>query len=157
GLELDAAKLLVDLVNNVLQPLQVLVDAFALSKGLNLFCFEATDAGRFFKNRPALLGRRLEKHVHLTLLNDTVGVRSCPTSEEELLDVLEPAWLLVDEVFALTVAVDAAGDLHFIRLGAKHAAAVIEGHGHLGQAEAAPGGGTVENDVGHFAAAQALG
>ena len=65
--------------------------------------------------------------------------------------------LAVDEVFAFAGAIDAAGDLHFLGVGGQLAAAVVEGHGDFGQAEAAARGGAVEDDVGHFAAAQALG
>ena len=70
---------------------------------------------------------------------------------------LQPARLAVDEIFALAGAIDPAGDLHFLGFGGELALAVVEGHGDLGQAEAAASAGAVEDDVGHFAAAQALG
>ncbi len=65
--------------------------------------------------------------------------------------------MLVDEVLALAAAVNAAADLHLVGLGGQRAAAVVKGHGDFGHAEAAPGRRAVEDDVGHLAAAQALG
>ena len=86
--------------------------------------------------RRSLRGR-LQQHVHAALLDDAVGVGAGAAAEEEVLDVLEPAGLAVDEVLALAAAVDAAGDLHLVGVGGEDAAGVVEGHRDLGQAEAA--------------------
>jgi hypothetical protein len=56
----------------------------------------------------------------------------------------------------LAVTVDAASDLNCSGLGQKGLSAVVEGHSHFGEAEAPASGGTIENDVGHLLAAQAL-
>ena len=48
-------------------------------------------------------------------------------------------------------------DLHFAGIGGQAAATVVEGHGDFVQAETAPRGGAVKDDVGHLAAAQTLG
>ena len=60
-------------------------------------------------------------------------------------------------IFAFAVAIDAAGDLHFVGVDGELMPAIVEGHRDFGEAEAAPRGGAVEDDVGHLAAAQALG
>src|ERR1019366_9006643 len=65
--------------------------------------------------------------------------------------------LAVDEVFAFAGAVNAPRDLHFLSFGGELLFAVVERHRDFREAEAAARGGTVENDVGHLAAAQALG
>ena len=74
------------------------------------------------------LVRRLQQHVDPALLDDAVGVGAGPGAEEQVLDVLEPAELAVDEVFALAVAVDAAGDLHLVGVDGEDALGVVEGH-----------------------------
>src|SRR5262249_13522304 len=91
------------------------------------------------------------------LRDDAVGVGAGAAAEEHLLHVAEPAQLAVDEVLALAAAVDAAADLDFFARYAEEAPAVVEGHGDLGHAEAAARRRAVENDVGHLAAAEALG
>ena len=156
-LQLDAAELLLDLVDDVLQPLQVLIDAFELAQRLDLLGLEAADAGRLLEDGAPILGRGLQQHVDPALLDDAVGVGAGAAAEKEVLDVLEPAELVVDEVFALAGAIDAARDLHLVGLGGEDAAAVVERHRHLGQAEAAARRRAVEDDVGHLAAAQAFG
>src|SRR5262249_51781935 len=50
-----------------------------------------------------------------------------------------------------------AGDLHFFTVGGEEPAAVVKRHRHFGQAEGLSRRRAVEDDVGHFAAAQALG
>ena len=80
-----------------------------------------------------------------------------PVPRNRSLMSLSRADLAVDEVFAFAGAIDAAGDLHFLGVGGELALAVVEGHGDFGQPEAAARSGAVEDDVGHFAAAQAFG
>src|SRR5262249_55758315 len=118
---------------------------------------EAANAGRLFEDRTPLLGGRLQEHVHATLFDDAIGVGARTGAEEQLFNIAEAADLVVDEVFALAAAVDAAGDLHLVGLGGEQAAGVVERHRHLGQAEAAARRRAVENYVRHLAAAQALG
>src|SRR5262249_40417062 len=105
----------------------------------------------------ALARRGLQEDIDTALFDDAVGVGTSTGAEEELLDVLEAAGLVIDEVFALAGAVDTASDLHFFGLGGQDMAAVVKGHGDLGHAEAAPGRRALEDDVGHLAAAQGLG
>src|SRR5207237_10297912 len=136
--------------------LQVLVDALQFAQGLDLLGLESADAGRLLEDGAALAGRSLQEDVDLALGDDAVGVVAGAGTQEQVLDVLEPADLAVDEVFAFAGAIDAAGDLHFLHVGGEVAAGVVEGHGDLGEAEAAPRAGAGEDDVGHCAAAQAL-
>ncbi len=52
-LNLDAAQLLFDLVDDVLQAQQILVDAFELAQAFSFLGFEPADAGGFLENRAA--------------------------------------------------------------------------------------------------------
>ena len=98
----------------------------------------------------------MEEHVDPALLNNAVGVAAGPGAEKKVLDVAEPARLLINQIFAFAAAIDATGDLHFACLGGEVAVAVVEGHGDFGQSEAASRGRAVEDYIGHFAAAQTL-
>src|SRR5262249_43419306 len=121
-LQLDAAELLLDLVDDVLEALEVLIDALELAEGLGLLGLEAADAGRLLEDVAALPGGGLQEAIDAALLDDAVGVAAGAGAEEEVLDVLEAAGLLVDQVLALAAAVDAAGDLHLLGLGGEGAA-----------------------------------
>ena len=71
-----------------------------------------------------------------------------------MLNVLQSARLLVDEVFARTVAVDAAGDRHLVVVRTEFLLAVGEGNGHFGKTERLARVGAVEDDVDKLGAAQ---
>src|SRR5262249_17476133 len=137
--------------------LQVQFDGFELAKSFDFARLEPADPGGFFEDLAAVLMRRLQQGIDAALLDDRVSSLRGPGTEEEVLDVAQPARLLVDQVLALTVAVNAAGDLHFRSGDVDDAVGVVEGDGDLGHAEAAAGAGAIEDDVGHFAAAHALG
>ncbi len=55
-LQLDAAELLVHLVDDVLEAEQVLIDTLQLAEGFDLFGLETADAGGFLEDGAALLG-----------------------------------------------------------------------------------------------------
>src|SRR5262249_22677009 len=105
----------------------------------------------------AFLRRGLQQHIDPALLDDAISIRAGAGAEKQILDILEPAGLLIDEVLALAVPVNAASYLNFVGLGIEGTPAIVERHGNLGKAEAAARGGAIEDDVGHFAAAQTLG
>src|SRR5581483_6250277 len=143
----DAPQLLLDLVRDVAEAEEVGIDALQLAERLGLAGAESADAGRLLEDRPPFLRRCLQQHIDAALLDDAVGVGPGAGAEEQVLDVLEAAELVVDEVLALAAAVDPAGDLQFVVLGGELPAGVVEGKCYLGHAEAAARGGTVEDDV----------
>src|SRR5262249_29445583 len=153
-LKFHAAELLFDFLDNVLEPLQILVGAFQLAQRLDFFGLESADAGRFLKDAAAFLGGGLKQHIHATLLDDGISLGPCAAAEKKLLDVFETGWLLIDEIFAFAPAIDPAGDLYFFGFGGKRACSVVERHRDFCHAEAAARRGTLKNDVGHLAAAQ---
>src|SRR5262245_50592897 len=111
GLELDAAELLIDFLDDVAEPLQVLLNAFELAERLDLLGLETANAGRLLEEDAPLFRRGLQEHIDAPLLNDAVGAAASAGTQEEILDVLEAADLIVDKVFAFAGAVDAAADL----------------------------------------------
>src|SRR5262249_32976365 len=80
-LQLDAAELLLDLVDNVAESLQIEIDAFELAESLDFLCFEAADAGRFLEDGAPFLGRGLQEHVDPALLDDAISVAAGPRAE----------------------------------------------------------------------------
>src|SRR5262249_16678611 len=138
GLKLDAAELLLHLVDDVASALEVLVDAFQLTERLGLLGLETADARGFLENGTTLLGRRLRQAVEASLLDHAVSVCAGAAAEEQLLDILEPAGLVIDEILAFAVAINPARDLDLVSFDREEAAAVVESHRHFSQAEAAP-------------------
>src|SRR5579884_1884554 len=156
-LQFDAAQLLFDFIENVAQASYVLLDALQAAQRFDFLGFEAADAGGFLKDGAAVLGRGLQEDIDAALLDDAIGVAAGATAQKEVLNILQAADLIVDEVLAFTATVDAASDLHFLGRCGQGAAAVVEGHGDFGDAQAAPRCRAIENHIRHFAAAQALG
>nr|WP_171468867.1 hypothetical protein [Frigoriglobus tundricola] len=156
GLHPERAELGVQRVELVLRAGEVQLDGGELAERFVLFRFEPADARGLVEDLAAVLRGRLEQLVHAPLGDDRVAAGGT-AAEEQVLDVLEAGHLAVDEVLAGAVAVHAAGELHVVGVDAEQPAGVIERDRHLGHAEALAGGGPVEDDVGHFAAAEALG
>jgi hypothetical protein len=99
---------------------------------------------------------RLENVRDLALLHDRVGAAADARIHEKLVNVLQPARRLVQQILALAVAEDAARDAHLVPLDAKLLFAVAERERNFRHAERLPAVGAAENDVGHLPAAQRL-
>ena len=116
GLGADAAEPVLDLVDDVGQPQQVLLDAFQSPQGFDLAELEAADAGGLLENHPPIPRRRLQEHVDLALLDHAIGLAAHARSREQVADVAEPGRGAVQQVFALAAAIDAAGDVDLGRV-----------------------------------------
>ena len=71
------------------------------------------------------------------------------------MDIAQAAVLFIEEIFALTRAVIAAGHHDLGKLRAEHAFGIVQDQRDLGKADRAALGGAAENDVLHLGAAQA--
>ena len=120
--------------------------------------FELADAGRLFEDQPPVARRRLQQHVDLALLDDAVGFGGDAGAGEQVADVAQPAGLAVDQILALAAAIDAARDVH---VAASRWPAVRSLLSSVSVTSAVPSGprvgAAVEDDVGHFLAAERLG
>ena len=156
GLRADAPQAAFHFVDDVGQPQQVLLDPLQPPQGFDLLELEAADAGRLLEDHAAVLGRRLQQHVDLALLDDAIGLRAQARAGQQVANVAQAAGIAIDQVLALAAAVDAAGDVHLRRIDGQQAVGVVERERDLGGVHRPAGGRAVEDDVGHFLAAEAL-
>ena len=156
GLGADAAEPIFNLIDDVGEPQQVLLDVFEPPQGLDLPHLEAADAGGLLEDHAAVARRRLQQAVDFALLDDAVGLRAHAGARQKVADVAEPGGIAIDEVFAFAAAIDAAGDMHLGRVERQQPVGVVESERDFGGVQGPAAAGAVEDDVGHFAAAEAL-
>ena len=162
GLDLHAAKPLVDFLDDVVHAQQILIDLLELALGFLLLDFVFGDARGFFKDQPALFGVGFEQRGDAALLDHAVGIDAHAGIQKQLADVLEARERVVDLIFAGAVAKEPPADGHFIDIEIEHARAifalgVIEDEHDFRHAGRLAAAGAVEDDVHHRVAAQALG
>ena len=102
---------------------EVLLGALELARRLDLPHAEAGHACGLLEDRAPLDRIREQHRVDLALLDDRVGVVADARVEEKVADVLETDLAGVDEVVALAVGSEAAGDLDEIGVDRKPAVA----------------------------------
>ena len=156
GLGPHSAQAAFHFVDDVRQAQQVLLDPLQPPQGLELLELEAADAGGLFEDHAAVFGRGLQEHVDLALLDHAIGLRAQAGAGQQVADIAEPAGIAIDQVFALAAAIDAPRDVDLRRIDGQEAAGVVERERDLGRVHSPAGGRAVENDVGHFLAAEAL-
>src|SRR5207253_5804633 len=81
--------------------------------GEALFGFEASDAGGFLEDRPAIEGLGAEELTDALLADDGVGLATETGAHEDVLNVAQPTDLAIEEVFAIAGAEEAAGNGEF--------------------------------------------
>ena len=156
GLGPHAAQAAFHLVDDVRQAQQVLFHPLQPPQGLELLELEAADAGGLFEDHAAVLGRRLQEHVDLALLDHAIGLRAQARARQQIADVAQPAGIVIDQILALAATIDPPRDLDLRRIDGQKAAGVVQRERDLGGVHSPAGGRAVENDVGHFFAAEAL-
>lgn len=145
------------LFKDILQPFNILINAFQSAQCLGLFYLEPADASGLVKNIPSILWRGLKQTVHLALFNDAVGIGSGTTTQEQIADILQTASLTVDQVFTFTITTYPASYLKFGGIGVENLAGVIKDEGNFRIGRRLSGGGPVKNDIGHLAATKTSG
>ena len=126
---------------------KVLLGLLNLAQGLLAIHLELRDAGGLFEDRAAVFGLGRENRVDLALGHHRVGACADTRAHEEMLDIFEAALLLVDEILARAVAIDAAGDRHLMIVGAQFLLAVRKRNRHFRRAEGLARVGSVEDDI----------
>ena len=160
GLTLQVTDLLVDLVTQVLQPLEVLPGVGNAALGLLASLLVPRDPRRLFDEGAHVIGLGLDEAGDHALLDDRVAARAETGPEEQLGDVLAAAAGAVDVVGARAVARDLATQRHFGigRIGATDlAVGVVEHQLDRRLADRLARARAVEDDIGHGVATQVLG
>ena len=155
-LALEGAELPLDLVHHVPHAEEILARRLQLAERLGPLELVPGDARRLLHEDPPVERLRGEDVGQTLLLHQRVGLRVHARAQEEIVDVLQPADRLVEEVLGLAVPVEAPSDAH---LAPRHAqlAVVGEREQDLGQPERPPRGRPVEDHVLHPVAAEGLG
>ena len=157
GLGLYASNPLTDLIDEILEPVEIVLCSQQGSETLSLPEPVLRDTGRLFKNYTPVGIGRLQKNVDFSLLEDRVGGRSEAGIQEEILDVLEATAVLVDEIFALTASKQPSGDGNLREVDVEIPLCIIEDDSDLGVAQRLAILGSTEDDVHHLSPPQTLG
>ncbi|GBD37241.1 hypothetical protein HRbin36_02371 [bacterium HR36] len=119
---------------NVLQPSQVFLNTLEFPQSLLFFGFETANARRLFKEGTPFQRRSGEESIHLALLDDAISLTAQTATQKQLFNVAQACGLMIDEVFAVTIAVNASGNSYLIRVERKKSARVVERQRNLSHA-----------------------
>ena len=111
GLPLQRSALLVDFVDDVVEAREVLLRGFELQLGRAAARLVLGDPGGLFDQLAPIGRARAQDHPDLALLDDGVGLLAQAGIHQQFVDVLQPARLAVDQVFALTRPIQPARHL----------------------------------------------
>ena len=159
-LALELAELLVDFLEQVVQPVEVLAGVLDAVFGLAAAFLVLGDAGGLLQEHPQLLRLGLDQARDHALLDDGVATRPEAGAEEDVGDVAAPAPGAVQEIGGGAVARDLAADGDLVVAGVLAgdlAFGVVEGQLDAGVADRLARRRAVEDDVRHGIAAQVLG
>ena len=114
---------------------QVLLSALQFALRFHFARAELGNTSCFLKNRPTFKRGGAQHGVHLSLLNDGIGIVTDTRIHEEFLDVTQAHLAPVDQVLAATVGIESTGDFHFVGVDGQSAMAhgvAIDRHTSVG-------------------------
>src|SRR5581483_1170697 len=115
GLPFERAALFFDFEDDVVDAGEVLLRRFELQLRLAAARLVLRDPRGFFDQLAAIGGPRAEDHADLALLDDRVGLGAEARIHQQVVNVLQPADLPVNQVFAFTRAIQTPRDFDFAR------------------------------------------
>jgi hypothetical protein len=118
-----------------------------------IFC----DPGCFFENRASVFGTRAQNHVDSSLLHHGVGGPGDSGVSEKTLNIAKAARRFVQQVFGISVAINAASHAHVMPLDSKFFSAIGERERDLRKSYGLACIGAVEDHVRHLVAAERFG
>src|SRR5688572_13001621 len=110
GLALERTNLAFHFANEIGDAQEILFGVFEFAERFLFLRLELGDAGSFLEHHAAVLGLGGKNLGDVALGHDAVTGAAYASAHEKLLDVLEPATGLVDEIFAAAIAEDPARD-----------------------------------------------
>ena len=146
-----------DLFDDVTDAQKVRFRRFQFAQRFAFLRFVFGNTGRFFKNRAAIFRSRAEDHVDFALLHHGVGAASDAGVGKEILNIAQTAGCLVEQIFGVAVAINAARHAHVMPIDLELGRAISEGERDFGEADRLARVTPVENDVSHFTAAKRFG
>ena len=155
GLTLQGGDLAADLVHDVPDAKEILARRLELAERLRPLLLVARDPRGLLDEDAPVEGLRGQDVGEALLLHEGVGLRVDPGPQEQVVDVLETADRLVEQVLRLPVPVEPPADRD-LAPGYRHLTLVREREEGLGQSERTAGGGPVEDHVLHPLAPQRL-
>ena len=150
----QAAHLLLDLLDDVVQPREVAPGRVEPAEGLGAAVLVLRHAGGLLEQPAPVVGLLREDVLDHLQLDHGVRARPHAGVHEQVEHVAQPADRPVQEVLRVAVAVEPARDRHLGELGREHAARVLDRQRDLGEPERPLPLGPVEDDAGHRVAAE---
>ena len=111
----------------------------------------------FLENSASIFRTRAQNHVDPALLHHGVGGPSNPGVGEKTLNVAKTAWRLIQQIFGISVAINAARHAHVMPLDSQFFGAIGEREGDLRKSYRLACVGAIEDDIRHFVAAERFG
>ncbi len=134
-----------------------------LAQGLFLLSLEAGDPGGFLENHTAVFGAAAQYLSDMALSHDAVAGPAYARSHEKLLDILQAAGCLIEEILAGAIPENPARHRHFIKKNLQIGRPelllihIADREGDLRHGERTAGLGAVKNNISHLSAAERLG
>jgi len=154
GLAAERIHLLVQLEEDVVEPLQVGLGLLQPLLGIGPAHLVACDARGLLQEDAAVLGFAAQDEVDLPLLDEAVGSGPHARVEQEVLDVLEPGLAPIDPVLTSGIPVEAARDRDFAGGARQGGIGHLQHQLHFGKPHGSTLGRAGENHIGHLGATE---
>src|SRR3990172_4169191 len=148
-LSLERVSLPLDLVNDIVDPKQVLLCRLQLHQCRLLSHLICHEAGSLLNEEPALVSLRAHGVADGPLLDESVGLTPKPGIEEQIGDISKTARNMVKQVLALPGAIQSACDRHLVELCGNVDIIIGKGQGYVGHPEGFASTVSGENQVVH--------
>ena len=135
----------------VFHAFHVHLHAFQLAAGFLAPLLVLAHAGGFFEQHAAVVRLVRKNRLDHVGVHLRIGTGTEARVKKQGMHVAKAAFLVVDQVFARTVTVHAAGHNHFGIFGIERSIAVVDHNGNFGKAHGGTFFGTAKNHVLHLA------
>ncbi len=146
-----------DFRQNIGEPQHVLPGGFEFSQGFRLAGLVSGRTGRLFDEPSAFFRSGFGDGADVSLLNESIGSSAHTASHEDIVNVFQPARLLVDQIGTLAGSVNAAGQHDFRKIAERfrrRSIVVDECQRDFGHVHHRDAGGAGKDDIFHGLAAK---